>query len=303
MSRRSRSAIVCAGDEKFFAFAKGLILSIRAHFGTRFDIHFIDLGLSSRSVAWLESQDAAVTRFDFRSVISMKRNPTLPDYIGAMICRPMVPSLLPGYETYIWMDSDTWIQCPQSVIAFEAAARYGGDKIAISSTDPWVYGLNDVQRTQFEQYSRTWYGALFGATLAASYCRRKILNSGFFALSAGSKLWKSWEREVLRFYGRPHPDRFVVHVAEQTALNYVCYQTGQYVEFNSVHNFNCHIAAATNIDGVVRVAAAPAHTIGVVHLTASGRHGAEYVEKRLLYAGGDYLTAEEKSTIRSLNHC
>ena len=148
MSRRSRSAIVCAADEKFFGFAKGLILSIRAHFGTRFDIHFIDLGLSSRSMDWLESQDAAVTCFDFRSVISMKRNPTLPDYIGAMICRPLLPSVLPGYETYIWMDSDTWIQCLQSVIAFEAAARYGGKKFTISSTDPWVYGLNDVQRTR-----------------------------------------------------------------------------------------------------------------------------------------------------------
>jgi lipopolysaccharide biosynthesis glycosyltransferase len=300
--RKASTAICFACDESFFGFAKGLVLSIREHFKSTYDLFFIDLGASAESLEWLEQKGVNIVNFDPDSVVNGFSEREYPRYIGAMICRPVLPNIVPGYEVYIWLDADTWIQEPTSIRSFVGAAQTGANKIAISSTDPWIYSFSHHQIEEFRGYSRFWYEGLFGDAVANTYCDKKILNSGFFALSAKSNIWMLWRSEVERIYARAISSKYIVHMAEQTALNYICYAHENYVEFSSFHNFNCHMAALERHDGRVRRAGDNLYRVGVVHLTLSGRLGADYLERGLLYDEGRYLTRNERQNILRLRH-
>lgn len=303
LDRREQSIAVCfASDEAFFCFTKGLVLSLREKLTPEHVLCFIDIGVSAASLKWLSDHNVKIFSFDPVSVIPAFKSLGHPSYVASMICRPLLPRIIPGFGVYVWLDCDTWVQEAQSIASFVAAARTPRRQIAISSTDAWAYGFSEKVKSQFQQYNEQWYSAILGQAVAQTYRSKKILNSGFFALAARSDVWHRWEGMVLQAYSKPFSSVYDVHMAEQTALNYICYAFNCFIQFSSFHNFNCHLAQVERTSGRVRKKGDDLHKIGIVHMTMSGRHGAEYLENGILYETGNYLTETERQLVRGLKH-
>src|ERR1019366_3197819 len=49
----------------------------------------------------------------------------LPRHYQAMTARPYLPRHFPGYETYLWIDADAWVQDDAVLDLFIATARRG----------------------------------------------------------------------------------------------------------------------------------------------------------------------------------
>lgn len=301
-SLAGRTVAVCFGcDEAFFGFAKGLVLSLAGKLDAESALCFIDAGISASSRKWLEDRNVRITDFDPAQFNPAFRLHLASSYVNAQICRPYLPLLLPGYDVYVWLDSDTWVQNPASIRSFVASSSAHPGKIAISSTDPWAYEFTPAQAQEFQNYSYLWYEGIFGSAMAATYSDKKILNSGFFALANCSAVWSLWRAEVERFYSssfqRP---AWLLHMAEQTALNYVAYAHECFVEFNSFHNYNCHMALPERRGSRVGLRHRGEQEIGIVHLTVASQFGAEYLCRGLLFDEGRYLSEPEKRAILSL---
>src|SRR5262249_3746186 len=96
---------------------------------------------------------------------------------------------------------------------------------------------------------------------------------------------------------------YVVHVAEQTVLNYLLYARGKLVPVEAIHNYNCHVGRAKRTtEGHVIIDIPPYRKIGVIHLTWSSKMMREYVESGLLYDRGSYLEKDETARLMEVAH-
>ncbi len=303
----SNTAIVTSCDERYAPLAKGLILSLRSHgFPVEGqEICLLDIGCSQETVNWMQQQGVRVTRFVGAEHIPF---PTehLPKHIAAMAFRPFMRSVFPGYEIYMWIDSDTWVQQAASVHLYHALAAEDPNCIVISPLIDLTYRLHYEADAFTEQLKRV-YESIYGEA-GSNLSRRPPLGAGVFAMHRNSPVWEKWANQLPIVYRRNYesvPEG--LHLAEQTALNRVLYSVCKPRLVESIHNF--HMCAgpsgwfdgqlcsmtATWIDG--RVARKP---IGIAHLCGMGSYAEKYVEARAFFDRGNYLTQQELQSIAAL---
>ena len=147
------------------------------------------------------------------------------EYLKACVCRPFIPQIFPGYETYFWMDADTWVQNWDGPALFLQGAERGGLSIA-SQTD----------RSYTRTFRVKWLGRLpwkirgfyysnaikaFGFKTAKKLLPYPVLQAGAFAMKADIPHWKHWQELVLGAMQRGK-----VFTAEQLCLGVMCYLDG-----------------------------------------------------------------------------
>ena len=90
-----------------------------------------------------------------------------------------------------------------------------------------------------------------------------------------------------------------MHLAEQIALNAIMIRTQLFVGLDPLYNFHCNSGGARRASNgrVMTTALLPSRELGVVHLANWSIVREHYLENKLLYRGGDYLTPEERARI------
>ena len=144
------------------------------------------------------------------------------------MARPYIPRYFPGYDQYMWIDADAWVQ-DDSVLPWFLTAAARGQLAMVPELDrsywtmfkpPKFWGQN--------QKAFAWgYGLKAGYRLG----RNPILNAGVFALAADAPHWKRYgdhHREALlrrRWFAKPQSEdyRMNLFISEQTALNRVVF--------------------------------------------------------------------------------
>jgi len=216
------SIIITAANSFFVPFTFELIESIRALIGTRgVDIGVIDVGLSQIERQKLEEMGVCIKTarvdIDYQGQVEFEQK--FP-FIRAMTSRPFLPDYFPGYQTYLWMDSDTWLQTSEMLnevlpYAVDDALYIGAEfdrdyKMLFVSAALWQVHLN-------------WYRGLFAPDVANKMSLRPMLNSGVFAASARSPVWGIWQRiyaDTLRRVPVLSQEYFM---ADQLSLNVAVY--------------------------------------------------------------------------------
>lgn len=302
----NRTAFVFSTDEAFAALAKGLVLSLDQCAQDRcgFDFFLIDIGCSSATLDWMTSRNVTIVKFSRDRFLRRTPRVELKPYQDAQLCRPFLPQLIPGYSIYVWCDSDIWIQDARSVCLYRDTIVEQPEIVAISPLIDVSYKFYYENAAEFSNYARMWYSDAYGPTLAETYANRAILSSGLFAMHATNSIWDRWARELEAIYARDYAVHGSLHVAEQTALNYLLYSTGRFVPLEAIHNYNCHIGCAKRKSetGAVVIDMAPVRTVGVVHLTYASKMISQYIDQGLLFESGRYLAAEELRKLRTLSH-
>lgn len=167
----------------------------------KIDINILDAGLTSDQVATLKKDGYGVQAPDWPAAVPAYKIRGR-EYLKACVCRPFLPDIFPGYETYLWMDADTWVQNWRGVELFLKGAERG--KLGIAA---------QVDRAYPKQFRVKWLGpwpwkvrgfyfsnALksFDFKTAQSLLSAPVLQAGVFAMQGTAPHWKRWQELVIQ---------------------------------------------------------------------------------------------------------
>jgi hypothetical protein len=301
----TKSTIVFSCDENFVPFARGLVLSLK-QFGLpnqTLDINFIDVGCEAASLDWFRSQGIRVTGFDYRDHYAFDSDVKVERYHQSLLCRPIIPQMMPGYNVYLFIDSDIWIQESFVMEYFIGLAEKYQEKIIISPNVDSSYVAAYGRTMDFVNGVYRVFANAYSAEVAKEYAVRPIFNCGLFAMSSACPLWGQWKAELDVVFNRNYPG-YDKHGVEQAAMNYLIYKTGQFIPLDGTFNYHCHEGYVRRdaSSGKVIIGFPPNRIVGAIHLTATTHMLAKYMEWGLLFDQGRYLTEAERQALKKLNH-
>jgi hypothetical protein len=260
----SKVILITAADAGYFQMARGAIESLN-RFSQRSELSlgFFDLGCTSEQLAWLCGvvDYTVVPDWDFE----FPDRATTPSYVRGFLVRPVLRRYFPGYETYIWLDADTWVQSWSALDLFITGARRKGMAIVpeIDRGSYHLYGeMPLIWHWVFDRYREN-----FGDLVARTYASFPILNAGAFAIQHDAPHWEPWTL---------HTDKALKHagfkMTDQFALNLAIYGSGLLDKTEMLPawcNWTCHIGypILDEKNGFLVEPCLPNHPIGILHLT------------------------------------
>lgn len=197
-----RVAIVSGCDANYYPLLVELIASIR-QFKTAesMDICVLDAGLSDTQIRELEAVASAVRSPAWPPALPASRVAGM-DYLKACVCRPFIRDLFPGYDIYVWLDADTWVQDWKAIATLIEGAK-SGDRIAVTNGADRAYG-KPVRISWLGRWPikvKNFYSSNglkpFGRAFAKRMVNEYVLSAGFFALHRDAPHWSRWQELVV----------------------------------------------------------------------------------------------------------
>lgn len=213
---RNRVLVVSASDSRFMPFLRSMVSSLRRAPGSPKpafdgpDLACFDLGLVAADKAWLAGEGVVVTvPRAHLGVQAGDHNPALLSFLA----RPFLREYFPGYDIYVWIDSDVWLQDPSVLDRYVAGAVQSGmaathERERGYRFQAWLFGWT-------AKHMLLGYGPLTAAHLLG----RPHVNAGFFAIHRDAPHWSIWASRYADAIGRT--GALVPH--DQFALNHALY--------------------------------------------------------------------------------
>lgn len=253
--------IVTAADAAYAPLLRDLVESLRP--GARqagYDLACFDLGLAPADLAWLHLQTERIVTPVWDLPVAPRLRAEQPQ-LRALTVRPFIPRYFPGYDLYLWLDADTWVQ-EWIVIGWYLRAAAGGS-LAIAPQVDRAY----VHRPEYHRWRHDRWRAYFGEEAAQRALFESVLNAGVFALKGDAPHWAMWEKWFT--LGLERADGELCD--DQAALNHAVRTEGlPLYPLPATCNWLCHLAlpAWDARGGRLCEPLLPHQHLGVVHLTA-----------------------------------
>lgn len=222
---QSKNVIISGCDANYFPMLLEWLHSVRRfNQSVKFDICILDAGLKPEQVERLMPHATAIFKPDWPVKVPARK--IKGEYLKACVCRPFLPEMFPGYETYIWMDADTWVQDWRTIDLFLAGASKG--KIAVTAQVDRAYPKGGARVKWLGRWPWKVRGFYFsnarkayGFKTAKDLLSYHVLLAGMFALRADAPHWARWQELVK---GAMKTGK--LFTAEQLCLGKMCYQEG-----------------------------------------------------------------------------
>jgi hypothetical protein len=213
-----KTAIVTAGDEKYFGYLSELLASIERcrsnGEGAGIDVCVLDVGMSPDQRAQLQGRVTRVVEpgWDY----NIKSRTAIPRFFQAQLSRPHLPKHFPEYERFVWLDADVWLQDWRGVELLLQAS----EKPVMAIVPEMHQGYRHVYRLRpdLERELQMYHGMMFGQETGNWLATLPVFNSGVFAMRADTVFWRNWG-DVL---GRAAP-KYMGFLTEQCSLNMAIY--------------------------------------------------------------------------------
>ena len=184
-----------------------------------FDIGILDVGLSEGNRKKMESYGVIVRSpevdIDYPGRETWEKE---APYYRAMTSRPSLPKYFSGYDAYLWMDADTWVQAPDALETLLPAAAKDQTLFA-SSEDDLAYTAALDGNSRYDLFRNCLSEA---DSKALQY--RPMISSGFFAMSGTAPHWRLWQ-ETLSLQLNSVPEITQKNfMMEQVCLNLAVYR-------------------------------------------------------------------------------
>lgn len=201
-----RKVIITGADSKYFPLMSELIQSAKRFKGSeQFDFRYFDMGLKDEEKQWLADHGCAgcVPQWN----LDIPEKDRTPHNHGRVL-RPFLREHFPGYDIYIWIDADVWLQDWQVIERYVEGALK--TQLAVSTERDRGYQFKAWLFGWFAKHYILGYGFFKGLWLLS----RPQINDGFFAMTADAPHWAIWvecfKRAVER-EGRVEPhDQFAM---------------------------------------------------------------------------------------------
>ena len=212
-----KAIAITGGDAAYFGLMRDCIGSLRATAeGSALALGVLDCGLTDSQRAWCRDRGAVLVEpvwdFDFPGRDKLK------DGYKALTARPFLPRYFPGFDLYLWIDGDCWVQQGDALSLFLAAARTGALAVA-----PEIHRSMRHYRhawTEFSTINGAAYAECFDRETAERLIRYPLINAGVFALKADAPHWAGWAEVLGEALQRS------ANMTDQIALNVLVYDRG-----------------------------------------------------------------------------
>jgi hypothetical protein len=142
-----------------------------------------DIGLDPEDRQWLTAQGARIVTPRAHFGIDAASHPAA---LLSCLARPFLPEYLPGFDIYLWIDSDIWLQDPAVLQSYINGVQQNGMAIAHERS-----GAYRFQPLLFGSISKHFMLG-FGLPEAAFLLTRRPVNAGMFAIAAEAPHWAEW---------------------------------------------------------------------------------------------------------------
>jgi hypothetical protein len=258
-----KSIIITAADEKFAALCLRMIDSLLLTNDPPFDaIGVLDVGLSAETREKIQTRVTAVVTPAWDLTLDAALRETQP-FLRAKTARPFLPRYFPGYDVYVWLDADTFLQERFALEWFLDAALKSAIGI-VPQADPCYVHTSESISWRSLRLSK-YYGDEAAALLAS----QPYYNGGAFSLRGDAPHWSSWARHF-----QAGLKACPWAVTDQTALNYAIWKDELPVHsLPTLCNWCWHLAAPmlNPETGKYCEPQAPHRTIGLIHMTARSK--------------------------------
>lgn len=256
--------IVTAADEGFAGLLFGLLGSL-TQAGWGGDIAVLDLGLAAASRERMSAQVHHCLTPGWDLPVAPELRQREPQLRG-LTARPFLRDLLPGYQRYLWIDADAWVQQAWALDWYLQGAR--GGRIAITPQVDRCY----VHRQDVFEWRLQRLAAGFGPEAARQALWQTYFNAGVFCLEADAPHWARWAVHFRQGLDASEGSL----CCDQSALNHALW-----TERLDVHplparcNWLCHLAWpwADPGSGLLQEPLAPHEPLGIVHLSSATKDG------------------------------
>ncbi|MCC7271427.1 MAG: hypothetical protein IT561_02085 [Alphaproteobacteria bacterium] len=238
-----RSIVVTGCDQRQVPLAHGLLQSMsRAGVHQRHAIGFIDAGIGDAQRAILPRSRVAIGKcdwdFDFPTRGELAENaPGLRTLVGKLRMR----ELFPGYDVYVWLDADTWVQDGRAVDTIVAAAGRHGLAAAFEIDRAYLQGRLDWR--MWTKYQR-WYQIAFPGDVGRYMDLKPMLNVGVYGIAGDAPHWAVWDWLYRAALARQTDvTTGAVFMSDQLSLNVaVHYHRLPMAVLPATFNWLCHLA-------------------------------------------------------------
>lgn len=228
-------ALVSGADARYFPLLHHLVRSIRRQpLGREVPLRVIDLGLSPEQRETLEKQGVvlAAARNDF----GVEMGGEMPQHVLAFLARPWLPEYFPGFELYLWIDADTFVQEWSAMELYLQGARTGAlavtpevdrayrrDRVRLGRMAPALLSGRITRRRVRIRRIKHWAFErarfVYPKSDLELLVNHDVLNSGVFALRSDAPHWEHW-RESFRSALAKGRYRTWIEGCDQLAMNH-----------------------------------------------------------------------------------
>jgi hypothetical protein len=210
---------------------RDLVASIREkEAGQDIAIGCLDIGLAEEQLEWLRKHVYKIVRPNW--------DLNVPDYIRkntillSQAARPFIREYFPGYDIYLWIDADVWLQQWYCLEYYLHAANIADAGVTPHIDRSYLLPPQKVFRWRYGRLKQN-YGEQ-----AATFCiYRPYINAGIVAARDNSKIWQFWAEAIQLGINQGHM------VCDQAALNYAVHMKKLEAELlPAVCNWQCHLA-------------------------------------------------------------
>jgi len=255
-----RAIIVTAANEAFMPLLRGLIMSLQQWDPPPFTaLACFDVGLGPESREWVSQHASHVVAPEWDLPVDRQLREREP-HLRANTARPFLPKYFPGYDVYLWIDADAWVQERFALDwYFEAAAT--GSLAAAPQVDRAYRHYASVVGLRTRRMQQG-----FGEEAGRRALWDVYLNSGVFALRSDAPHWKCWAQHFSKGLDATNGGM----CSDQTALNHMLWTENLPLHpLPALCNWTCHLALPS-YDLQRRKFCepfAPSRSIGILHLT------------------------------------
>ncbi len=265
----SKTVFVSGCDANYFPMLLEWLHALRSfEQSASCDVCILDAGLTAEQIEILRPQVAEIKNPEWPACLPAHKIRGR-EFLKACVCRPFLPQIFPGYDTYVWMDADTWIQNWRGVELFlEGAAR---KKVTLTAQVDRGYprgGARIKWLGQIPAKVRGFYFSnarrAFGFKTAKELMPYHVLLAGMFAIHKDAPHWTRWQELVKQAMTKGK-----VFTAEQLCLGVMCYLEGyEYEILPAWTHWLCEFKPLWDKEAGVYVEPfLPHNEIGVLHIS------------------------------------
>jgi hypothetical protein len=278
-----KNTIVALADEKYFELLNELINSIkRFNQSKEVAICILDAGLTDEQKLKLSEKvdDIKSAEWDIK-VSSFKVMGK--EWLKSQVSRAFLPKYFPGYEKYLWIDADAWVNNWETVELYFKGSD--NNKLAIATSADRSYGrvlraewfFGSFARVKSQNYKHA-KSSGFSEAISRKVALMPHLNIGVFCLNIDAPHWNVWQKNLKQALSVGK-----IFGSEQIAMNITIYVDGldmeilpAYCNWTLINKLKFDTLKNSFVEPYL-----PNHEIGIMHLAGKTSDYVRFNKKHL----------------------
>ena len=261
------NAIISLADSNYFELLNELVDSIKSFDQSKdLAICIMDAGLKKDQIEILEKKVDQIKKAEWDIEVSDSKVKGR-EWLKSQVSRAFLPKYFPGYEKYIWIDADAWVNSWYAIELYIKGCEK--KKLAIATSADRSYGrvlraewvLGSFARIKSQNYKHA-KSSGFSEKIAREVALKPHLNIGVFALEKDAPHWDVWQKNLRKALSSGR-----IWGSEQIAMNVTIYSDNLDVEILPAY-CNWTLITAIKFDKKNNTFVEPYlpnHEIGIIH--------------------------------------